>query len=177
MKKIIFTTIIGSALLFMSGCAAVGKVVEPDIQTKARAHYRIAKHSEGYYTVVPHMSSNGKVISGFDYQSPKAAKRKRLILGELFEAAAKFTKKQGYSHFVLVNPEFSNLTGFPISDFEQFIRYATLEDRKKNFDTISPYQKNSLINRHGEVQLMFLPVGQKIVNSGVVSVWKVSDFL
>ena len=177
MIKAIFITIIGSTLLFLGGCAAVGKIVEPNIQTKAGAHYRIAVHSEGYYTVSPHMTSNARVLSGFSYQSPEAAKRKRIVLKELFEAAARFTKKQGYTHFVLVNPEFSNLTGFPISDFEQFIRYATLEDRKKDFDTISPYQRNSLINDHGEVQLMFKPVGKKIVNSGLVSTWKISDFI
>ncbi len=177
MKKVIFITIVGSALLLLGGCAAVGKIVEPSIQNKSGKKFRIAQHSEGYYSVAAHEFKDSKVLSGFKYQSPAAGKRKRVVLKNLFEAAARFTKKQGYAHFVLVNPEFNNLTGFPISDLEQFIRYATLEDRKKNFDTISPYQQNSLISKHGDVQLLFKPVGSKVVNSGVVSTWKVSDFL
>lgn len=177
MRKNVLVAILISGLLFLGGCAGVGKIVEPDIHTATGKKFGIAKHSEGYYTVFAHHSKDAKVLSGFDYQSPEAAERKKKVFRDIFEAAARFTKKQGYSHFVVVNPEYSNLNGFPISDFKQFIRYATLEDRKKGFDTISPYQQNSLINRYGEVQLRFIPVGSKIVNSGLVSTWKVSDFL
>jgi len=176
MKKLLIVFIMTGALFFM-GCAGAGKIVEPNISNSTGKKFGIAKHSEGYYTVYAHKSKDAKVLSGFDYQSPEAGKRKEKVLKDLFEAAARFTKKQGYSHFVVVNPEYSNLNGFPISDLKQFIRYATLEDRKKGFDTISPYQQNSLINRHGEVQLRFIPVGKKIVDSGLISTWKVRDFI
>lgn len=175
MNKSILVIVTISTIFLMNGCG-VGKVVDPKIQTKSKKDFHISQMngSDGDYMV---SGGNTRVLSGYDVKSKEAAEKKRVVFKDIFEAAAIFTKKQGYSHFVITNPGYSNIVGFPINNFNEFIRYITLEDRKTTFDTIGPYQENSLIRRGGHVEFYFMPVGSKVVNSGLVSTWKVSDFI
>ena len=172
----------GIAMLAFTGCGA-GKVAQPSIKTKQGQDFKIMKSSEGDYTVwanvlVDGMGDYKQLRKGYSVKTPEAGARKRMVYTAQLEAAARSTKAMGYSHFVLTNSDLNNLAGFPINNLDDFLRYVTLEDRKPNFDTINKGNDGrALVISSYETFVRFKPVGAEVVNSGLYSVWSVSDFV
>ena len=187
MKNIyIILSIFISSFIF-SGCSGtMGDVVVPTSTEKHTGlKYEILKHGDGDYVIFPNILADkagyvkySRINSGFKRKNAEAAKIKREVFYGLLNGIAQGTRKMGYNYFVLTNIEVNGFAGFPINNFNDFMRYITLEDRIKTFDTIGEGSMNyrSIVNAQGDVVLRFMPVSAKVYNSGVYAVWKVSDF-
>ncbi len=189
MRKLILLTVVLVSSLLFSGCAGmtygtrIGKGLS---DSKTGFEYAAYKTDEGDYLINADILSKNKTLykkynkiyGGFNAKSAKAAQKKKEVFYAYLRAAAKETKKMGYDYFAITNPEINNLGGFPINNFNDFVRYATLEDRKANFDTLQKsFNYRGLINAASEINLRFVPVSKKVYDTGVYSLWKVSDFL
>jgi hypothetical protein len=195
MRKYMFKAgLVLVATLMFNGCAGLtlGKTVVPTtVQKDTGLYYEVLKTSDNDYLINTFvLDENGKATSenyqkygklkaGYSRKSAEAAQTKKVVYTALFKAAAEATRKLGYNYFVLTNVEVNGFSGFPINNFNDFMRYITLEDRKHTFDTLGEGVPDyrGLVNTHGETYLRFKPVSKSVYDSGRFAVWKISDFL
>jgi hypothetical protein len=189
MRKYIFNSgLILVASLMFSGCSVgMGEVVIPNtIQKNTGLDYEVLKTSDNDYMISPYILGDKtkyrkytSLKAGYDRKSAEAARTKKEVYTALFKAAAEATRKLGYNYFVLTNVEVNGFSGFPINNFNDFMRYITLEDRKHTFDTLGEGVPDyrGLVNTHGDTYLRFKPVPKSVYDSGRFAVWKTSDFI
>jgi hypothetical protein len=182
-----FGLILVSIVLFNGCLGGMGNVVIPNtIQKNTGLDYEVLKSSDNDYMISPYILGDKtkyrkytSLKAGYDRKSAEAARTKKEVYTALFKAAAESTRKLGYNYFVLTNVEVNGFSGFPINNFNDFMRYITLEDRKHTFDTLGEGVPNyrGLVNTLGDTYLRFMPVSKSVYDSGRFAVWKTSDFL
>jgi len=173
MRNIILIVSMMVMVFAFSGCGKIG----PKFTTESGIEYYINNEGNGEYAYFSTNDTNDVFAKGGNVHN-ETVKRKNLKLQ--LTAAAKYTKKLGYKYFAVTNVNISNLSGFPINNYNDLARYITLAERKENFATNgSARDMDGLINngRVPEMYLRFMPISNSVANSGAISVWKVSDFV
>ena len=168
MKNLLLSLI---AVFILFGC---GKPI-PSFKNSTGVKYSLYPESKNNYRIqYPSMKEYSQALKRNNRNIVQA---KTDLYKGLFNIAALETRKKGFNYFVLTNSNFSNLNGFPISDFKTFMKYITLKFRKDNFSTSEVGHDGDSLMLNGVISMKFMPVSNKIANSGLVSVWKVSDFI
>jgi|GEM_PF-2358031 hypothetical protein len=172
MKKMILMTVVTLCIAgLLSGCVSTTGI---EGVTKTGSKYHLGKEDDSYMVFMDDKQYDD--IRNYSKVSDSTVADYRRVLYAQLNAAAKETKKMGFDYFVMTNSNINNLSGFPINNANELVRYITLNTRKKSFATNGVAKKNGLITI-GTMQLKFKPVPASMLENGLVSVWSVEDVL
>ncbi len=162
MKKniILISSVIG---LLLSGCGT-----PPNVAVENGEEYYYTESSDGSIYLKDHSKLN-RITKSTSLANDKEALKRELRI------AAKITKKKGYSYFVILNKNVSNVNGFPINRFKELYRYISLHKRNNDYYTSGRLKKDGLI-QVASFHLKFKPVTSKVLDT-YISVWSVEQTL
>jgi len=112
----------------------------------------------------------------FINENDKESDYKRVLFRQL-NVAAKETQKMGFKYFVITNTNVNNLSGFPINNVNELVRFASLRSRKPSFATDGEARGDSNLISYGGTAIRFKPVPASMLENGLISVWSVDEVL